>query len=103
MNFMEIEEAILRYLFEYGDTRQSDIITYVESEFGYSTRQIKKIIGRLEKDSKIFRVVHTRLKPPAVYYSLKEHLPLEIQKEMIRAAAKVKKAELDYYAKIQSS
>ena len=97
---MEIEELITEYLFEYGNTKQSDLIAYVKNQTGISERRIKTIIGKLEKKGKIFRVIHIKLKPVSVYYSLKEHLPLEILKELIRAGVELKKAEFDYYARI---
>lgn len=49
---------------------------------------------RLEiRKKKIFRIVHTKLRPPAVYYSIKKHIPLEIQKELIRANSQMRIAE----------
>jgi hypothetical protein len=96
---MDVEEAVPDYLFEYGDTKASDLLCYVRNEFGYSLRGAKKLIARLEKKGKIFRIVHSKLRPPGVYYSAKEHIPNEILKEMIRANAKVQSAEAEALGK----
>ncbi len=95
---MDVEEEIRSYLYEYGNTKESDIISYGKQEFSYSQRGMKKVLGRMERDGKIYRVVHAKLKPPAVYLSLGEHTPIEIQKEVIRQKAEVMKAELSAYA-----
>lgn len=100
---MEVNEAIANYLFEYGNTKRADLVSYIKEQFGYSDKQIRKILHKLETQGKIFRVVHDKLKPPAIYYSLKEHMPLEIQKELLRSATELKKAELDYYARVESA
>jgi len=95
---VDIEEEIAIYLYEYGNTKESDIISYGRQKFSYSSRGMKKVIDRMERDGKIHRVVHVKLKPPGVYLSIKEHVPLEIKKEHIRAQTEVRKAELTAYA-----
>lgn len=92
---MDVEKAVLDYLSEYGDTKESDLVRFVVNEFSYSKRGSKKLIARLEKQEKIFRIVHSRLRPPSVYYSIKEYIPNEILKEMIRAEATVQAAEYE--------
>ena len=67
---MEIDTKVMEYLHEYGNTKESDLIDYLEREFEYSSRQIKKIIERMEKAGSVFRVVHDKLKPPGVYIGL---------------------------------
>jgi len=56
------------------------------------------VLVRLEKQKTIFRIVHIKLRPPAVYYSVEEYIPLEIQKELIRANAKIRAAEFEAYS-----
>jgi predicted methyltransferase len=69
---MGIDTIIMEYLHEYGNTKESDLISYVTREFDYSDRQIKHILGRMEKTENIFRVVHDKLKPPGVYIGLNQ-------------------------------
>jgi|UniRef100_A0A7C4Y6B8 DNA-binding HxlR family transcriptional regulator len=96
---MDIEEKISEYLFEYGNTKESDLIGYLQKECGFSDRHIKKVIDKMEKEGKIHRVVHREMKPPSVYLSLHEHIPLEIAKELIRASAEIRKAEFEAISK----
>jgi len=79
---MGIEEAILKYLSEFGDTRESDLINYLISD--YSDRHIKNAISKLEKKGIIHRIVHMKLKPPAVYYGIREH---ELKKGILEEIA----------------
>ena len=67
---MGIDNIVMEYLHAYGNTKESDLISYLEREFDYSDRQIKHILGRMEKTESIFRVVHDKLKPPGVYVGL---------------------------------
>lgn len=68
---MDIEKEVVSYLLEYGDTRESDLVSWGTHKFDYSARGIKKVIERLVRDKKIFRVVHGQLRPPGVYFSVK--------------------------------
>jgi hypothetical protein len=90
------EESVLTYLYEFGNTRENDLLKIIEAECGYSTRGSKKVLERLENQKKIFRVVHIKLRPPAVYFSRKKHMPLELQKviiqEKMRAEAQIESA-----------
>ena len=69
-DIMEIDEIIINYLHEYGNTREADLIEYLERKCEISDRQIKRTLERMEKKGDIFRVIHEKLKPPAVYFSL---------------------------------
>jgi hypothetical protein len=91
---LDPETVTLEYLGEYGNTRENDLLKFIERECHLSSRGSKKVLARLEDRRKIFRVVHVKLRPPAVYFSAEPYIPLEIQKELIRAQAEVKSAEL---------
>jgi len=92
-----LDSAILDYLHEFGNTREADLIKALKTDF--AERTIKNHLKTLEKDEKIHPIYHTKLRPIAVYYSLREqHIPLELQKELIRARAQVHAAELRAYA-----
>lgn len=99
---MTIAEKIVEYLYEYGDTREADVITYIKG-LGYHIKSVKNAIAKLQKDARINRIVHAKLQPPAVYLSLEEkRLPIEIQKELIRANAQMTVAELQAYGMMGS-
>ena len=92
---MGVEKEIISYLYEYGNTRDSDIIHYGIGKFNYSSEKMKKVIKRMVIKGKIHYVVHSKLKPPEVYISLEEPLPPEIAKILIEAFIQMKVAEKD--------
>lgn len=92
---MKVEKEIISYLYEYGNTRESDLINYGVKKFGYSSEEIKKVIKRMAIKGKIHYIVHSKLEPPEVYISLKELLPPEIAKTLIEAFIQMKAREED--------
>jgi hypothetical protein len=92
---MNVEKEIVSYLYEYGNTRESDIINYGVKKFDYSSEEMKKVIKRMVIKRKIHYIVHSKLKPPAVYVSLKELLPPEITEIFLEAFIQMKAGEED--------
>jgi len=92
---MKVEKKIISYLYEYGNTRESDIINYGVKKFDYSSEEMKKVIKRMVIKGKIHYIVHSKLEPPEVYISLKELLPPEIAKTLIEAFIQTKAGEED--------
>jgi hypothetical protein len=92
---MKVEKKIISYLYEYGNTRESDIINYGIKKLDYSSEEMKKVIKRMVIKGKIHYVVHSKLEPPEVYISLKELLPPEIVKTLIEAFIQMKVGEED--------
>jgi hypothetical protein len=92
---MEVEKKIISYLYEYGNTRESDLINYGVKRFDYSSEEMKKVIKRMVIKGKIHYIVHSKLEPPEVYLSLKELLPPEIVKTLIEAFIQMKAGEED--------
>jgi len=92
-----IEQLIIQYLYEYGNTREMDLIDYVSKQ-GYSPEWVKKAIKKLYDKKEINKIKHPN---NAVYLTLeKDVLPLELEKELIKAQALVRAAELQAYAEI---
>ena len=92
---MKVEKEIISYLYEYGNTRESDLINYGVKKFNYSSEEMKKVIKRMVIKGKIHYIVHSKLEPPEVYISLKELLPPEIAKTLIEAFIQMKAREED--------
>lgn len=92
---MKVEKKIISYLYEYGNTRESDIINYGVKKFNYSSEEMKKIIKRMVIKGKIHYIVHNKLKPPQAYVSLKELLPPDIAKTFLEAFIQMKAGEED--------
>jgi hypothetical protein len=92
---MKMEKEIISYLYEYGNTRESDLINYGVKKFDYSSEGMKKVIKQMVIKGKIHYIVHSKLEPPEVYISLKELLPPEIAKTLIEAFIQMKAREED--------
>jgi len=92
---MDIEEEIISYLYEYGNTRKSDVINYAVKKLNYSLDRIEKVIKRMVIEGKIHYVVHSKLEPPEVYISLEEPLPPETTKILLEAVVQMKTAKKD--------
>jgi len=92
---MKVEKGIISYLYEYGNTRESDLINYGVKKFDYSSEEMKKVIKRMVIKGEIHYVVHSKLEPPEVYISLKELLPPEIVKTLIQAFIQMKARKED--------
>lgn len=73
---MSIERHIVSYLMKYGNTRETDLISYGVQNFVRPPEEMKKIIDRMAVKGKIHRIVHNKLKPPEVYIGLEESLPI---------------------------
>jgi len=92
---MDVEKEVVSYLYEYGNTRESDIINYGMKKFNYSSERMKKVIKLMVVKGKIYYVVHGKLEPPEVYISLKEPLPPETSKILLETFIQIKEAEED--------
>jgi len=73
---MSIERQIVSYLMTYGNTRETDLISYGAQNFIQNPEKMKKIIDRMAIKGKIHRIVHNKLKPPEVYIGLEESFPI---------------------------
>jgi hypothetical protein len=74
---LSIERRIVSYLMAYGNTRECDLISYGVQNFARSPETMKKTVDRMAIKGKIHRIVHNKLKPPEVYISLEESLPID--------------------------
>jgi len=83
------EKIVLSYLYQFGSTRENDLLSLIVRECGFSKRGSKKALDRLEKNKKIYRIVHEKLRPPGVYFRIEKYTPTEIKKEWIRQNAEI--------------
>ncbi len=92
---MDIEDEIESYLYEYGNTRESDLVRYGVDRFNYTSEKIKKVIKRMTVKGRIHFIVHDKLEPPEVYMSLKDPIPPETTKILLEAFNQVKTSNKD--------
>jgi hypothetical protein len=87
---MNVEREIVSYLSNYGNTKESDLISYGVQHLDRSAIKMKKILDRMVIKGRIYRIVHNKLKPPEVYISLEELLYPEIMRDLLEAEVKEK-------------
>lgn len=80
---LKTERRIISYLMKYGNTRESDIISFCVRKSSLSPKDAKKVIDRMVVKNKIYRIVHDKLDPPEVYLTLKESVHPDILKALI--------------------
>lgn len=86
-----IERKILSYLENYGNTKESDLISYGVNDFGQTPEEMKRAIDCLMVKGAIHRIVHNKLKPPEVYVTLQEPVLPEIFLQEDNSEMEVKK------------
>lgn len=74
---MSIEIEIMSYLYTYGNTKGSDLLLYGTRTLGKSSKIIRSTLDRMVLEDKIRRLIHNKLGPKAVYYTLGYDLPTE--------------------------
>jgi len=80
---LNIETEIVAYLAAYGNTKETDIISFGMQKLHRDPKEIKKIVNRMAVKGRIHRIVHNKLKPPEVYISLYEFLPAIFHSELL--------------------
>lgn len=92
---MKLEDEIVRYLREYGNTSEADLVQYCEEAFNCSSAHTKKAIRRMVIGGRVYYVIHDKFESPRSYLSLKEPLPSEVSKVLIEALSESTTAEDD--------
>ena len=74
---VSIEIEIMSYLYTYGNTKGSDLLFYGTRTLSKSSKIIKSTLDRMVLEGKIHRLIHNKIGPKAVYFTLGEHLSNE--------------------------
>jgi len=98
--FTRIEKAVTQYLYEFGATREADLIKNVSKQEEVCSDWVKKVIAKLYRKKVINKIKHPNNE---VYLTLEKNLrPLELEKQLVKAQATVRAAELQAYGMIDS-
>jgi len=77
-----VEERILKYVMTYGSTAENDLVYFIAEDSGCSVNSVKNTLDRMVADGKIGQVKHCKLRPPRVYFDLREHALLRFEGEL---------------------
>lgn len=92
---MNIENEIISYLYEYGNTREVDLIKYGVDQFHSTPKKMKRALRRMSVKGRIYFIVHNRLEPPEVYISLEAPLPPKTTRILMEVLGQMKTVEND--------
>ena len=76
---MSLEQKIISYLSTYGNTKETDLITYGVQRLGISEEGMLKLIDEMVLTDKIERILHKELEPAVTYIKRGSLVPLELE------------------------
>jgi hypothetical protein len=77
------QEKIISYLYRYGDTRETDLITYGVQRLGKSVDGMRKVVDEMVLYGRLERVTHKELEPKVTYVKYGSIVPLELELQAI--------------------
>ncbi|MGO8806970.1 MAG: hypothetical protein ACLQO7_10290 [Candidatus Bathyarchaeia archaeon] len=78
-SFSSLEQKIISYLCTYGNTKETDLITYGAQRLGLSEDGMVKVLDEMEFAGRIERIVHEELVPAVTYVKQGSLVPLELE------------------------
>jgi len=86
----------MSYLYTYGNTKESDLLFYGTRTLDQSSKIMRSTLDRMALEGKIDRLIHNKLGPKAVYFTVGYDLPNEtlvhLETEILGMRDKNKKA-----------
>ncbi len=82
-SFSNLEQKIISYLCTYGNTKETDLITYGVQRLGVSKEDMLKIIDEMVLSGRIERILHKELEPLVTYIKQRSLFPLELELQAI--------------------
>jgi hypothetical protein len=92
------QQKIISYLYAYGNTRESDLMTYGVQRLGKSEDGMKKVIDEMVLFGRLERVMHNELEPSVTYVKYGSMVPFELELKAIADSlghGKVTKREIE--------
>jgi hypothetical protein len=77
--FSSLEQKIISYLCNYGNTKESDLIVYGVQRLGISEEDMLELIEVMVFNGRIKRILHTELKPAVTYVKQGRLVPFEFE------------------------
>jgi hypothetical protein len=79
-SFLGLEQQkVISYLYAYGNTRETDLITYGVQRLGKSEDGMRKLVDEMVLYGRLERVVHRELDPTVTYVKHGSMVPLELE------------------------
>jgi hypothetical protein len=91
-SFSSLEQKIISYLCTYGNTKETDLITYGVQRLGLSEGGMVKLIDEMEFAGRIERILHKELVPAVTYVKRGSLVPLELELQAISDSLELSEA-----------
>ena len=82
-SFSSFEQKIISYLCIYGNTKETDLITYGVQRLGLSEEDMVKLICEMVFSGRIERILHKELKPAITYVKQGNLVPFGLELQAI--------------------
>ncbi len=89
---LSLEQKIISYLTTYGNTKETDLITYGEQRLGISKEEMLKLIDEMVFTDKIERILHKELEPAVTYIKRGSLVPLELELQALSDSLELNEA-----------
>jgi len=89
---LSLEQKIISYLSTYGNTKETDLITYGVQRLGISKEGMLKLIDEMACTGKIERIVHKELEPAITYIKRGSLFPLELELQALSDSLELNEA-----------
>jgi len=90
--FSSLEQKIISYLRTYGNTKETDLITYGVQKLGISKEGMIKLIDEMVFTGSIERILHKELEPAVTYVKQRSLISLELELSTISDSLELSEA-----------
>lgn len=77
------QQRVISYLYQYGSTRETDLINFGVRRLGLSEDGMRKLLDEMGLYGRLERVVHRELEPAVAYIKYGDMVPLELEMQAI--------------------
>ena len=91
-SFSSLEQKIISYLCTYGNTKETDLITYGVQRLGISEEGMVKLIDEMVFTGRIERILHKELEPAVTYVKQGSLVQLELELKAISDSLELSEA-----------
>jgi len=77
------QQKIISYLCAYGNTRETDLITYGVQKLGKSENNMRKVLDEMVFHGRVKRIMHRELHPAVPYIDYGSMIPFELEFQVL--------------------
>jgi len=82
-SFSSLKQKIISYLCTYGNTKETDLITYGVQRLGISEECMVMLVDEMVFSGRIERILHKELEPAVTYVKHGSLVPLDLELQAI--------------------